>query len=157
MTVLHSIKLFKTLFLGFILILIVSCNEKEEEKPEITINDLTGSWTATSSIFTNNSNSSERFDLIANGGELRITVLDDGMARTWVSIDTFSDEWDAQLTITGNRITSTPVEEFRGVQTLEFTLEGSILTTTNQDDSFDFTFSGADEVAAISVTVFLRQ
>lgn len=155
--VLYSLKSLKTLFLGFTIFLIISCSDKDEAGPENTINEFTGSWKATSAIFTNNSNSSEEFELIANGGEIRITVLDGGKARTWITIGNFSDEWDAQLTLAGNTIISSPVEEFRGVQSSEFILNGSILTLTNIDDSFDFTFTGTEEVSATSVIVFKKQ
>lgn len=124
---------------------------------EVTIADLVGSWTASSQVYTNNANSSQVFDIIAAGGETRTTVLDHGGARTWVTFGTFSDEWDAQLTVSGNTITSTPVEASRGTRTWTFTLSGNLLTLTDANSSFDFTLSEAAGVAATEVVSFVKQ
>jgi hypothetical protein len=94
---------------------------------------------------------------VAAGGETRTTVLQGGGARTWVTLGTFSDEWDAQLAINGNTLTSTPAEAARGVRNYTFTLVGSTLTLTNDNGSFDFTLTGADGVPTTEVTVFVRQ
>ena len=133
------------------------CSDGGTEVDAITVNDLVGSWTATSVVHTNNANSAEQFGLIANGGETRITVLQGGGVRTWVELGTFSDEWDAQLAIDGNTLTSTPVEAVRGVRTYTFTLEGNLLTLTNANASFDFTLSDATEVSTTEVTALVRR
>lgn len=142
------------LFLGLIITSAISCNKTEEE-PAITINDLAGSWIATSSTFTNNSDANQVVDIISLGGELRFTMLQDGGVRTWITLGTFSDEWDSQAVISnGNSLTLTPVEAERGVNTFEFLLDNNTLELTNFDDSFDFTLTGANEVAATSVSLF---
>ena len=134
----------------------LSCDKKEEE-PAITIDDLTGSWNGTSFVFTNNSNANDVIDLIAFGGELRFTMLEGGRVRTWFALDSISDEWDSQAVLTNSNIlTLTPVEAERGVKTYEFLLDNNTLKLTNDQDSFDFTLSGATEVAALSVTFFER-
>ena len=94
------------------------------------------------------------FAFVENGGEVRLAVLPGGRVRTWVEIDTFYDEWDAKLTLSGSTLTSVPEEETRPIQVHTFVLEGSTLTLTNVEDSFDFSFSGAPEVSATSVGVF---
>lgn len=138
------------LFLALTVMVAASCGSDGGTEPEgITIADLVGSWTATSQTFTNNSNSSETFDFIANGGETRMTVLAGGNARTWVDIDTYSDEWDAQLTLNGNTLTSTPVEASRPVRVYTITLNGSTLSVTNTSDAFDF----PPEDAPVSATL----
>lgn len=149
-------KIFSHLSLGLIIAFLLSC-DKEEEAPAITIDDLVGSWKASSTVFTNNSNPAQFIDLIALGGELRFTMLDNGGVRTWLSIDTISDEWDSQAVITnGNTLTLTPVETDRGTNTYDFVLDNNTLELTNKNDSFDFTLSGASEVPATSVTIFNR-
>jgi hypothetical protein len=80
---------------------VISCDKKEDE-PAVTIQDIVGSWKATSSVFTNNTDPSEMVDLIAIGGELRFTMLNDGGVRTWFELDAISDEWDSQAVITNN-------------------------------------------------------
>ena len=134
-----------------------SDSNSDSETNTITIADFVGSWTASSVVFTNNVNSSESIDLIAIGGETRMTVLTDGGVRTWVDVGDFSDEWDATLSVSGNTVTSTPVESSRPVRRFTFTMNGNTLTLTNTSEEFDFTLSGAAEVAATQVIVFERQ
>lgn len=122
--------------------------------PALTIGDLVGSWKATAHVFT--SPAGETFDLVANGGETRTTVLDNGGARTWVTIGDFNDEWDAQLSFSDGLLISTPVEAERGVGTWEVTIEGSVLTMSRADSSFDFTLTGADPTEASETIVFAR-
>ncbi len=86
-----------------------------------------------------------------------MTVLTDGGVRTWVDVGDFSDEWDATLSVSGNTVTSTPVESSRPVRRFTFTMNGNTLTLTNTSEEFDFTLSGAAEVAATQVIVFERQ
>ena len=142
--------------LGLLFIFVLSCDKKEEE-PEITISDLAGSWIATSSVFTNSSNANEVIDLIASGGELRFTMLENGGVRTWLTLDTFSDEWDSQAVITNqSTLTLTPQEAERGINAFEFELDNNMLKLTNNNASFDFTLTGAAEVPASSVSIFER-
>ena len=149
-------KICKSLLLGLILFSALSC-EKKEDEPEITISELAGSWIATSSVFTKASNGNESIDLIALGGEISFTMLENGGVRTWLTLGSFSDEWDSQAVITNSRtLTLTPVEEERGVNTFEFELDNNTLKLINRNDSFDFTLSGAAEVPASSVTILER-
>ncbi len=149
-------KIYTFLLLGLILATTLSCDKNEEETP-ISIDDLAGSWIAVSSVYTNNSNSENVIDLVTLGAEIRVTMLDNGGTRTWVTLDPFSDEWDSQAVITNNNtLTLTPVEAERGVNIFEFVLDNNTLELTNRDDSFDFTFTGASEVPATSVTLFER-
>jgi len=134
-----------------------SDSNSDSETNTITVADFVGSWTASSVVFTNNVNSSESIDLIAIGGETRMTVLTGGGVRTWVDVGDFSDEWDATLSVSGNTVTSTPVESSRPVVRFTFTMNGNTLTLTNTSEEFDFTLSGAAEVAATQVIVFERQ
>lgn len=122
-----------------------------------TIADLVGSWTASSVVFTNKANAAEQIDIVAAGGELRTTVLNHGGARTWLTFGLVNDEWDAQLTLNGDQLTSTPVESTRPTRHYTVALAGDQLTMTSSDATFDFTLSGADAVAANQVIVFVRQ
>lgn len=134
-----------------------SDSNSDSETNTITIADFVGSWTASSVVFTNNVNSSESIDLIAIGGETRMTVLVGGGVRTWVDVGDFSDEWDATLSVSGNTVTSTPVESSRPVVQFTFTMNGNTLTLTDTSSEFDFTLTGAAEVAATQVIVFERK
>jgi hypothetical protein len=153
----------------FVLFAVAACSESEQvtapgddgndgnDTQGITIDNLVGSWTASSHMFTNNSDAGETYDLIANGGETRVTVLSGGGARTWFIFGPVDDEWDAQLTLVGSTLTSRPVEASRSVRNWTVTLEGNVLTLTDTDASFDFTLSDAAEVSATEVVVLVRQ
>lgn len=147
------------LSLGFVTVLLLAaCGSDGGTDPDegITMADLVGSWTASSQVYTNKADATETLDFIASGGEVRVTVLTGGRARTWVDFGSFSDEWDAQLTLNGNTLTATPAEASRPVQHFTFTLVGDVLTLTNDDDVFDFTLTGATAVAATTVTILER-
>jgi len=121
----------------------------------LTIGDLVGSWIATSDTHTNNANSSETFDLVAEGGEVRFTMLSGGDTRIWVELDTFMDEWDSAVTLSGTTLTVDPVEAARSTEVFEITLVGDVLTMTNVDSEFDFTLSSATPVSTTEVLVFV--
>ena len=149
-------KVVNFIIMGLILVSIVSC-DKEEKEPTVTIADLAGTWNATSSVFTNKADANDEIDLISIGAELRFTMLENGGVRTWFNLDTISDEWDSQAVLkNGSTLTLTPVELERGISTFEFALDENTLELTNDDTSFDFTLSGAEEVPATSVSIFKR-
>ena len=147
-------------FLSVLLLAVFTagCSDSDATGPDegITVADLVGTWRASSHVFTNNANSSESQDLIQLGGETRTTILTGGRARTWVTIGDFTDEWDSQLTIAGNKLTSTPAESTRPPVTWTFTLNGNTLTITRSDSSFDFTLGSGAEVSATETIVFVR-
>ena len=151
-------KIYNLLFLGLIIAFTISCSEKAVEPEEtITIDNFVGSWKATSFVFTNNSNSDEAIDLIEIGGELRFTMLENGGVRTWLTVGSFSDEWDSQAVLSNSgTLILTPVEAARGVDTFDFVLENNTLELTNHNESFDFTLTDVPEVPATSVTMFER-
>jgi hypothetical protein len=134
----------------FVLFAVAACSESEQvtapgddgndgnDTQGITIDNLVGSWTASSHMFTNNSDAGETYDLMFIFGPV-------------------DDEWDAQLTLVGSTLTSRPVEASRSVRNWTVTLEGNVLTLTDTDASFDFTLSDAAEVSATEVVVFVRQ
>ena len=127
-------------------------------EPEgLTIADLVGSWGASSALFTNQANPSQTFDIIAAGGSLNITVLGNGGVRNWLELGDVSDEWDALLTLNGNQLTSTPAEASRPTRHWTIEMSGDRFTLTSTDVSFDFTLSGATEVPASEVVVFVRR
>ncbi len=82
-------------------------------------------------------------------------MLSGGGTRTWVDFGTFSDEWDAAVSLSGNTLTSDPVEEGRPTRVWTFTLVDGLLTMTDTDADWDFTLTGATPVSAIEVIVFV--
>lgn len=144
-------------FLAALVAAIGACGDSATEPAGMTISDLVGSWKASSVVFTSQANSSQQFDIVAAGGELRVTVLDHGGARTWLTIGPVDDEWDAQLTLNGNQLTSTPVEASRPTRHYTAELSGTRLTLTSTDAIFDFTLSGGSGVPAREVIVLQKQ
>jgi hypothetical protein len=121
----------------------------------LTLDDLVGSWIATSDLHTNKANSSETFDVVAEGGEVRITMLPGGNTRTWVELGTFMDEWDSAVTLSGNTLTVDPVEAGRPTRVWETALVSGVLTLTSDDGEFDFTLTGATPVSTTEVLVMV--
>jgi hypothetical protein len=119
--------------------------------------DLVGSWTASTALLSNQANAAQQFDIVAQGGQLRVTVLSGGRARTWLDLGTLSDEWAAQLTLSGDQLTAIPAETTRPTRHYAVQLSGNQLTLTSNDATFDFTLSGAAGVPATEVVVYVRQ
>jgi hypothetical protein len=149
-------KLSNLILLSLLVTLSLSCSKEDDIVVDdaITLSDLVGSWIAISSVHTNNSNPDEKFELIANGGEIRYTMLEDGRVRNWVDFESFKDEWDALATISNNIVTTVPAESSRGVQKYTLEKNGETITWTNKNNTFDFTLKGGTPVSATSVTVF---
>lgn len=148
-------KLLKLILLSFLVSAFYSCSKEDINNSDaIELSDLAGSWIAISSVHTNNSNADEKFELVANGGEIRYTMFEDGRVRTWVDFESYKDEWDALATISNNIVTAVPEESSRGVQNYSLIKNGETFTWTNKNDKFDFTLQGATPVSTTSVTVF---
>ena len=74
-----------------------------------------------------------------------------------MTIGTFDDEWDAQLSISGNVLTSTPAEATRPVRHFTFTLDGNVLSLEDGSSEFDFTLSAGAGVSASESLELVRQ
>jgi len=139
-------------------IFLVSCDSSSSgEDDAVTLQDLVGSWKATSHVFTNASNPSQSVDVVGLGEELDITVLSNGGVRTWLTVGEVSDEWDASISISGNTLTSTPAEASREGGEYSVSVNGDTFTLTDNSSQFDFTLSGQTPVAAKEVIQFTRK
>lgn len=134
-----------------LLLAVGACGGDDPTSAGLTIDDLVGSWTATSAVFTNNANASETFDVVDAGGEVRFTMLSGGNTRIWTDDGTTPDEFDAAVTLSGSTLTIDPVEAGRETAVFAITLAGNVLTMTDTDSEFDFTLSGATPVSATFV------
>ena len=146
------------LCLSLLIVTTYGCSDDNPDlTPQVTIANFEGSWKASSAIFTNNSNPSESLEFIGAGGEIRYTMLTGGNTRSWIEFQSDPvDEWDAVVTLgNNNTLISNPVETTRPVQTATFVLGNNTITLTNNNASFDFTLSGAAEVPATSVIIFV--
>lgn len=135
--------------------------DQTQSTPSITMADLVGTWKASSAVLTNQANTSQQYDVVAGGGEVRTVVLNNpARSRTWVQLDTavdVFDQWDSGLTLTGDELTVTPVETTRATRHYTLQLVGDTLTMTSTDGSFDFTLTGATAVPANEASVFIKQ
>ncbi|HSM37617.1 MAG TPA: hypothetical protein VK837_14545 [Longimicrobiales bacterium] len=125
---------------------------------QVTVDDFVGSWTASSFVFTNNADTGQQVDIIALGGEFRATVLEGGRVRNFLTTpDAVEDEWDAQLSVNGNTLTSTPAEATRSTDVWTFQFQNSnTVILTDTDEMFDFTLMGGAEVPATLVITLVR-
>jgi len=123
----------------------------------VSIEAFTGTWVASTYVFTDNADTTQHYDIIAHSGEFRMSVLSGGRARTFLTIGTVEDEWDGLLTINGTTLTSTPQETTRRTRVYQFTLTGNQLMLTDANDAFDFTQSGATAVPATVTTTLTLQ
>jgi len=134
---------------------------QDQNTPSITMSDLVGTWKASSAAFTNQANTSQQYDVVAEGGEVRTVILNDpARSRTWVQMDTavdVFDQWDSGLALNGTDLTVTPVETTRSTRHYTVKLVGDTLTLTSSDGTFDFSLTGASGVAANEVDVLIKQ
>jgi hypothetical protein len=167
----NIMKRFKIILLALITSFTFSCSSDDDSgnndaTPQDNIADWTGSWKASSAVFTSIENPSESIDFISEGGQMRYTMLpgSEGRTRNWIEFESSPgvwvalDEWDTQVTIgPNNTFTSTPVEVSRPVVTGTYALENNprSITNTIENTSFDFTLTGASDTPASLVVVYV--
>ncbi len=131
------------------LILMSACTEATGVEP----NDLAGTWTATSIVFTSVEDPMLTVDLATEGATMSLTLNADG-TYTWAFVfpgEPTEDE-TGTYTVSGNTLTTTEsLENF--VETMAIVRSGDTLTLTLAD-VFDFT-EGV-EVDATMVIVLTR-
>ncbi len=145
-------KLLRTLIAPLLAVTFVAgCGDSigADSTPEEVANALAGTWNATSFVFTNDANSSETFDLLADGGSFSITFTTaggfSGSSTFQGATDTFSGTYIVQGT---NLITTEEGES----ETVAFTLSGNNLTLT-LDDEFDFDDDDVEEEATLRIVL----
>lgn len=143
------------LVLSFAIALLAGCSDDSTDPDPVTVEDLVGSWTASSMIFSNTDG--DEVNPVALGAELRVTVLTGGRARNWFTWGDIDDEWDALLSISGSTLTATPAEASRPTRSFSFTLDGSSLTLVDPNSEFDFSLTGATPEPAREEIVYVRQ
>ena len=119
---------------------------------EVTLDDLAGNWSATSLEFTNVANTSQVFDLVANGGTFTLTLQSAGTFSGAQSLAGQTETLTGTVSVSNGTLTLTETGE-----TLSFTITAydgdtiTIASTTNV--SWDFGFDGQDEEASITATL----
>ncbi len=147
-------KLLRTLIAPLLAVtFVVGCSDSigANSTPEEVSEALTGTWNATSFVFTNQANSSETFDMIANGGSFSLTFSGNEFSGSFTGPgenETFTGTYVAQ----GTNLILTDDLEPNDPETVGFTVSGSTLTIT-EDDMFDFDDDGFDEPATLTMVL----
>lgn len=118
--------------------------------------DLTGTWNATSLVFTSTTNPAQQEDLIALGATFTIVLRADGtytstLAPPGGAPDVATGTWSASTDVLTIQETGDPFT----VQ-FDFSLSGSTLTLTGGGVDYDFDGDGTDDPATLDV-VLVRQ
>jgi len=133
----------------------VGCSDSTDPA-DVTIEDLVGTWVASSFTYTADANPAQTFDLVANGGGFTLTVQADGSVTGTQSILGMTDTFNADMTVANGVLTVTTTDVPPEVLTFTFTLDGNTITMTDTSAEFDFTLMGNPEVAANLVIVATR-
>ena len=145
-------KLLRTLVAPLLAVTVVAgCGDSNGPGTEATINALAGTWNATSLVFTNNANSSETFDLIADGGSFSITFTAAGGFSGSSTFEGDTDTFSGTFEVQGSNLIISETGE-SGPETIAFTRSGNTLTLT-LDDEFDFDDDGFDEPATLVIVL----
>ncbi len=125
-----------------------------DSTPDEIVAALAGTWNATKFEFTNDANSSETFDVIANDGSFTLTITTDG--RFTGSFTGFDDNetFSGTYVVQGTNLILTDDLEPNDPETVAFTLSGDTLTII-QDDVFDFNADGVD--VSVTLTMVLQR
>ncbi|MBU8869509.1 MAG: hypothetical protein KOO60_01425 [Gemmatimonadales bacterium] len=120
---------------------------------DITIQDLAGTWVASSFVYTGVDNPTQQVDLIASGGSFTMTITAAG-----AFIGTTVYEPMGTLTFTGTMVVSnrTLIQDFadEDIPTLTWTIsdfEGDSLTMGGAQGPFDFTDNEIDDLVTASI------
>ena len=129
----------------------VACNDSTGVQPE----DLAGTWTATSAIFTSTANPPVSLDLIAAGASLTATIQSSGAISitTTEPVSGVSDTDNGTIAVSGTSVTLTIDGD---VVTGTITRDGDTLTLNlSSGVEFDFDDDGTDDPAT-AIIVFVK-
>ena len=135
---------------------VAACGDSTGVGDVAEVVDLAGTWNATVVEFTNQANTAEKIDLVAEGATLVLTILANGDYTL-----TIDEPMEAQavehgtLAISGNTLTLSETGQ-GSADDFTLNLSGNTLTLTTDDDAFDFDDDGTDEPASVRL-VFQKQ
>jgi len=119
---------------------------------EVTLDDLAGTWNATTLKFTNVANTAQVFDLVANGGSFTLTLSADG---TFSGTQSFAGQnlpLSGTVTVSNGVLTLVETGE---TSTFNITAYGgdTITIASSSNVAWDFEFDGQDEEASVTATL----
>ena len=123
----------------------------------ITIEDLAGTWNATSIVYSNKANPSQTIDGMSQGEERVLKFNSDGSYEMTLTLFGFSFTLSGMARIEDNKLILALGDdpELSFDQEYAFTLEGNRLTMTDVNVEVDFNGDGNDEPAT-EVTVYVK-
>jgi hypothetical protein len=131
------------------LLLLAACGS--DNPTSVTVNDLAGTWVATSFVFSSVADPSTTVDAVAAGASFTLTIADDGHFTATTGAPGEDPEVDeGTITVDGNKITLDGGDDpISGT----YSLSGNTLTVHLTDGiGFDFTGNG-DEPARLDGTL----
>lgn len=139
-------KIKHAIILGIGAVTPVGCGDSTGISPE----ELEGTWTATSIVFTSKDDPSQRVDIITLGASFTMTVDSDGsVSTTFRDGQGGTDSDSGRVLSDGNKLT---------LAGATFTAErsGAELTISDDTEEFDFDNDGSDEPATLVATLIRR-
>ena len=140
-------KLRNLTFSTLALVLMAGCGE--DDGTGVEADDIAGTWTATSALFTQTAPPNATADPVVDDGAVVTFVLseDGGYVFTFVLLPENETELGT-YTVSGTTLTIIPVAGT--AETFEVARDGDTMTLTD-DDTFDFT--GTEEPASLVITL----
>ena len=132
-----------------------ACGGDDPTGPDSGVDQLVGSWSATSMTVTNDANPSQSADLIEEGASFTINVQPSGQYTASLTFLGFPSTEIGFLRVEGNEIVFT--REFPSAETsrAEFVLSGNQITLRGPTE-FDFNGDSSGEAATLE-SVLIRQ
>lgn len=122
----------------------------------VTLADLVGTWDATSVVYESLDNPLLRFDLVALGGSLTLTVAANGDYTATIQPPGEAPETETgTVTVSGNVI-DLNVDGIPETVEFDFTLLGNTLTMVTESEEFDFDGDDIDDPARLTVVLVRR-
>ena len=122
----------------------------------VTLADLAGTWDATEAEFQSLDNPLLRFDLVALGGSLTLTVAANGDYTATIQAPGEAPETETgTVTVQGNVI-DLNVDGVPESVEFDFTLVGNTLTMVTESEGFDFDGDDIDDPARLTLVLVRR-
>ncbi len=121
---------------------------------DVTLDDLVGTWTATSAVFTPVGGGTG-VDVVPLGMGLTITIAATGTYTLTVTVPLETPEVETgTMTVSNGVITATPDDPLEDPLAIDIvSLEGDVLTLFFDDEEWDFDDDGQDDPATMTVVM----
>lgn len=129
--------------------MLTACGDSTAPKG-VTLQDLVGTWNATSWQYTDQANAGNKIDLVSEGTQFTLVVASSGQFTLTEEVAPgFTLVITGNVAVQGsNLVLSDPAAPGQSYA-VPFTLVGSVLTITDDEESFDFDSDGTEEAATL--------